>query len=257
MQAMLFTTINGVGLETRIVPGPAENPWLVFLHEGLGSVSLWRDFPDKLSRRLGMPALIYSRRGYGQSTPLDGPREPDFMHREALEVLPALLAEHRIGRKLIIGHSDGASIGLIYAASQPPDLYGAVLMAPHVMVEPVSVESIARITQTYEHTDLRQRLSRHHAHVDDAFLGWSRIWLDPRFRDWSLADECRRLATPTLVIQGVGDEYGSLAQIDAIQELTPAPHSRLVLEKCGHSPHRDREEDVIEAIAAFAAGISD
>jgi pimeloyl-ACP methyl ester carboxylesterase len=252
---MPFTTIDGVRLETRTIPGAADKPWLVFLHEGLGCVSLWRDFPEKLARRLDMPARLYSRRGYGRSDPLDGPHQPDFMHREALEVLPALLAAHGVPKSLLIGHSDGASIALIHAAHHPQSVAGAVLMAPHVFVEPVSQTSIARITETYERTDLRARLARHHAHVDDAFLGWSRIWLDPRFRTWSLASECRHLTPLTLLVQGEDDEYGTLAQLDAIEQAAPTKPQRLVLPRCGHSPHRDREADVIEAIAAFTASL--
>lgn len=249
---MPFARVDGVQLETRIIPGSADKPWLVFLHEGLGSVSLWRDFPDKVARKLDMPGLIYARQGYGQSDPLDGPREPDFMHKEALDVLPGLLAAHGIGRVLLVGHSDGASIALIYAAAHADVTVGAVLMAPHVMVEPISVESIARITETYRHTDLRSRLSRHHAHVDDAFLGWSRIWLDPRFQSWSLAEACRELSVPTLLIQGADDEYGTLAQLTNIERAARGPVTKLVLEKCGHAPQRDCEVQVIDAIADFA-----
>lgn len=253
---MPFTVIGSVRLETRTIPGAADKPWLVFLHEGLGSVSLWRDFPEKLARRLDMPALVYSRQGYGQSDGLEGPREPDFMHREALDVLPRLLDAHGIGRALLVGHSDGASIALIHAAHGPKRVAGAVLMAPHVMVEAISQQSIARIAETYERTDLRNRLSRHHAHVDDAFLGWSRIWLDPRFRTWSLGAECARLAVPTLLIQGEDDEYGTLAQLDAIEAVAPLKPVRLVLARCGHAPWRDREADMMTAIQGFAAGLT-
>jgi pimeloyl-ACP methyl ester carboxylesterase len=253
---MQLVQVNGIDLETRTIPGDAGRPWLVLLHEGLGSVSLWRDFPEKLARRTGGPVLAYSRRGYGQSAALAGPRAPDFMHREALDVLPMLLDAFGIGRALHVGHSDGASIALIHAAAHPERVAGAVLMAPHVMVEDVSVESIRRITEVYRTTDLRQRLGRHHTHVDDAFLGWSDIWLDARFRGWSLEPDCRRLAVPTLVIQGLDDEYGTLEQVDAIERWAPGPVARLVLDGCGHAPHRDREADVIEAIAAFAAGLA-
>ncbi len=254
---MLVTHIDDLAIETRVIPGPIGTPWLVFLHEGLGSVSLWRDFPDKLARALRMPALIYSRQGYGQSSPLKGPREPGFMHHEALDVLPKLLEMHGIGASILIGHSDGASIGLIHAAHNPASVGATVLMAPHVMVEPISVESIARVTQSYEATGLRDRLARHHAHVDDAFLGWSRIWLDPAFRDWSLAPECRLLTVPSLVIQGHDDEYGTLAQLDAITDTAQGPVERLVLDNCGHAPHRDREGDVISAIMSFAGRVLD
>jgi len=249
---MPYTVIDGIRLETRIIPGDATRPWLVLLHEGLGSVSLWRDFPDKLARRLDMPALVYSRRGYGQSDGLDGPRQPDFMHREALDVLPKLRDALSIGRALLVGHSDGASIALINAAQHPERLAGAVLMAPHVLVEEISRTSIERATEAYAGNVLRARLARHHAHVDDAFYGWSRIWLDPRFGAWSLRPECARLSIPTLLIQGEDDEYGTLAQLDAIEAAAPIPPQRLVLPKCGHSPHRDRESEVLDAIAAFA-----
>ncbi len=252
---MPLVHVAGVHLETRIIPGAGDRPWLVLLHEGLGSVSLWRDFPDKLARRTGLRTLVYSRRGYGQSDPLDGPREPDFMHREASEVLPALFDAMAIDRAILVGHSDGASIALIHAADQPKRTAGAVLMAPHVMVEPISQQSIARVAETFERTDLRARLARHHAHVDDAFLGWSRIWLDPRFRTWSLAAECQRLAVPSLLIQGADDEYGTLAQLDAIAAVAPVAPARLVLDACGHAPHRDQEAAVLDAIVAFAAGL--
>ncbi|MFM9941023.1 MAG: alpha/beta fold hydrolase [Hyphomicrobiaceae bacterium] len=253
---MARVTIDGVEIETRLLPGDPEAPWLVFLHEGLGSVSLWRDFPDKVARRLGSRALVYSRQGYGQSAPLAGPRQPDFMHREALDVLPKLLAHFSIEQPVLIGHSDGASIALIHAADAGRPTRGVVLMAPHVLVEAISQQSIARITEIYETTDLRQRLSRHHAHVDDAFLGWARIWLDPRFRTWSLGAEAGRLHCPALLIQGSDDEYGTLAQLDAIAEVMPGPVDRWVLDKCGHAPHREHETAVIDRIAAFAAGLN-
>lgn len=252
---MPHVEIRGRRLETRVIPGAAERPWLVFLHEGLGSVSLWRDFPDKVARRLGMRALIYSRQGYGQSDPLEGPRDVDFMHREALDVLPLLLAAFRIERALLVGHSDGASIALIHAASHPATVSGLVAMAPHVLVEPICQQSIARVAETYEQGELRARLARHHAHVDDAFLGWSRIWLDPRFRTWALGPECQRLSVPSLLIQGEDDEYGTLAQLDAIQQAAPGAVTRLVLAHCGHAPQRDQEADVLAAIERFAAGL--
>lgn len=250
---MPLTMLNGVELETRLIPGAAEKPWLVLLHEGLGSVSLWRDFPDKLARRTGLRTLVYSRRGYGQSARLTAPRETDFMHHEALAVLPSLLGAFDIDRTILIGHSDGASIALIHAANHPERIAGAVLMAPHVMVEDISRRSIARVTETYETSELRQRLARHHAHVDDAFLGWSRIWLDPRFATWSLEPECRRLRVPTLLIQGEDDEYGTLAQLEVIENAAPMPPRRLVLADCGHSPHRDKEREVIKAITTFTS----
>lgn len=249
---MPHATVFGRQLEYRIIPGEAALPWLVLLHEGLGSVSLWRSFPDLVARRLGAPVLVYSRQGYGQSDALNEPRRPDFMHDEAIRVLPALLDGLGITRSILIGHSDGASIALIHAAMFPARVAATVLMAPHVKVEPISTESIARIRAVYEATDLRERLSRHHAHVDDAFRGWSDIWLDPDFARWSLEAECQLLQAPTLLIQGVNDEYGTLDQLDTISRLSPAPIERLVLERCGHAPQRDQTEAVLDAIARFA-----
>ena len=244
--------VLGREIEVRMIPGAATGcPPLVFLHEGLGSVSLWRDFPDHVARKVGAPAMIYSRFGYGKSDGLKGPRTPRFMHDEALEVLPALLDTLGIEAPILIGHSDGASIALIHAAASGRATSGLVLMAPHVMVEPICIENIARVTETYERTDLKARLARHHRNVDDAFLGWARIWLDPRFRTWSLAKEASALTVPTLLIQGEDDAYGTLAQLDAIGEVAKGPVRRLVLRDCGHSPQRDQEAAVLEAVAAF------
>ena len=249
-------SIHGREIEVRLIPGVATGcPPLVFLHEGLGSVSMWRDFPDHVARRVGAPALVYSRFGYGKSTGLDGPRTPRFMHDEALDVLPALLDQLGIIKPVLIGHSDGASIALIHAAASGRATTAVVLMAPHVMVEPISIESIARASETYERTDLRARLARHHVRVDDAFHGWSRIWLDPRFRMWNLATEAQALAVPALLIQGEDDEYGTLAQLDAIGEVAKGSVQRLVLADCGHSPHRDQEAKVLDAIAGFVSGV--
>jgi pimeloyl-ACP methyl ester carboxylesterase len=167
-----------------------------------------------------------------------------------------LLDRLEIERPLLIGHSDGASIALIHAAASGRPVAGLVLMAPHVMVEPISVEGVARITETYHRTDLRERLSRYHAHVDDAFLGWSDIWLDPAFAEWSLEDEARQLTVLALLIQGEDDEYGTVAQIDRIAELARGPIERIVLAGCGHAPHRDQEATVIAAISAFAARLT-
>jgi pimeloyl-ACP methyl ester carboxylesterase len=251
---MLFTDIDGRAIEYRVIPGAvSDRPPLVFLHEGLGCAALWRDFPDKVARELGAPALVYSRFGYGQSAGLEGPRTPRFMHEEALDVLPVLLDHCGISRPLLIGHSDGASIALIHAASPGRPVAGLVLMAPHIMVEPICVESIARISTIYAKRSLRARLARYHAHVDDAFRGWADIWLDPAFRNWSLETEARALSIPALLIQGREDEYGTLAQIDRIAELAHGPIERLVLEKCGHSPHRDQEAAVLAAIVGFTA----
>jgi pimeloyl-ACP methyl ester carboxylesterase len=251
---MAFVDIAGVALETRLIPGDPAKPWLVFLHEGLGSVSLWRDFPDQVARRVGGRGLIYSRQGYGQSDPLPGAdkrRPASFMHDEALKVLPALLAHYAIEKPVLIGHSDGASIALIHAATSDDMVTGLVLMAPHVIVEPVSLASIAQIKDLYAKGALRDRLARHHTHVDDAFLGWADTWLDPAFATWSLEPEVARLSCPVLLIQGEDDEYGTLKQLDIIEKGAAEKVARLVLPACGHSPQRDKPAEVIQAIATF------
>jgi pimeloyl-ACP methyl ester carboxylesterase len=254
---MPFAILDGRSIEYAAILGDAASPYtIVFLHEGLGSVALWRDFPGKVARRLGAPALVYSRFGYGQSDGLQGRRTPQFMHEEALDVLPRLLDRFGIDRPLLVGHSDGASIALIHAALSGRPVAGLVCMAPHVFVEPVCVESIAKIRETYRTTDLRQRLARYHARVDDAFLGWADIWLEPGFRNWSIEGLVDRIAEPMLLIQGRDDEYGTLAQLDRIEARAKGPTSRLVLDSCGHSPHRDQEAAVLDAIAAFAGGLS-
>lgn len=251
---MPFVTIDERRIEYRAILGSAgAGPTLVFLHEGLGSVGLWRDFPDKVARRLGVPAMAYSRFGYGESDGLHSPRAPSFMHEEALHILPQILDRLEIQQPLLIGHSDGASIALIHAAAAGRGVRGIVCLAPHVFVEPVCVESIAKIRQAYlAKPDLKKRLSKYHARVDDAFLGWADVWLLPEFRDWSIEDLLGGITQPALLIQGRDDEYGTLAQLDRIERGVRGPTTRLVLDKCGHSPHRDQEAAVIDAIAAFA-----
>jgi len=254
---MPFATVDGRRIEYRAIPGAAgSHPTAVFLHEGLGAVALWRDFPDKVARRLGAPAVVYSRFGYGQSDGLLAERTPRFMHEEALDVLPKLLDQLGIERPVLIGHSDGASIALIHAAAANRPVHALVCLAPHVFVEPVCVDSIARIRGTYFDTDLRQRLAKYHAHVDDAFLGWADTWLLPQFRDWSIEDLLACIGVPMLLIQGRDDEYGTLAQLDRIEAGVRGPTTRLVLDRCGHSPHRDQEAAVLDAIAAFARELS-
>ena len=239
-------------LDYRLILGSADAPTLVFLHEGLGCIGLWRDFPDRVARKLGARALIYSRSGYGHSSPLNAKRAPDFMHHEALVILPELLATLGISKPLLIGHSDGASIALIYAAQYPDSTAGLVLMAPHVFVEALTLSSIARAAEAYETGDLRERLAQHHDNVDDAFRGWSEIWLSPRFGTWTLGKEVSNLRVPTLLIQGEDDPYGTLAQLDAFEAAKAASITRCVLSSCGHSPHRDQEVVVIDAISKFA-----
>ncbi|WP_454872318.1 alpha/beta fold hydrolase [Paraburkholderia xenovorans] len=245
-------------IEYRWVNAAAGNaPIAVFLHEGLGSVTMWRDWPQALCERLGMRGLVYSRPGYGLSTPRphDVKWPADFMTAQARDILPALLdalcIDMRERRRMwVIGHSDGGSITLLYAALHPEELAGAVAIAPHVFVEDISVESIAQTRQLYETTDLRSKLGRYHADVDSAFYGWNDIWLNPAFRQWSIAGELTSIRKPLLAVQGHDDNYGTMAQIDTIA--AHVPHAQLVkLDACGHSPHRDAPQPLNEAIAAF------
>jgi pimeloyl-ACP methyl ester carboxylesterase len=248
---MRLINIDGRNIEYRMIPGDAGRRPLVFLHEGLGSVALWRDFPDKVARRLGAPALVYSRFGYGQSDGLLAKNTPSFMHEEALKVLPRLLDAVGVERPLLVGHSDGGSISLIHAASSGRPVHGLVLMAPHVFVEPVCTASIAKVRESYLTTDLKQRLAKYHAHVDDAFLGWADTWLLPEFEAWSIEDLVPSITQPMLLIQGLDDEYGTLEQLDRIEARARAPVQRLELASCGHSPHRDQEAAVLDAIVSF------
>lgn len=245
-------------IEYRWVNEAAGNgPIAVFLHEGLGSIAMWRDWPQALCERLGMRGLVYSRPGYGLSTPReqDVKWPVDFMTAQARDILPALLDALDIGmqerkRMWLIGHSDGGSIALLYAALHPDELAGAVAIAPHVFVEDISVESIAQTKQLYETTDLRSKLSRYHADVDSAFYGWNDIWLNPAFRAWSIVGELAAIKQPLLAVQGHDDNYGTMAQIDTIGERVPHAQ-RVKLDACGHSPHRDAPDALNEAIATF------
>ena len=249
-----FTVVDGVRLESRRIAGSRPGPALVFLHEGLGCVGLWRDFPDKVAAATGLPALLYSRRGYGRSDPRAASYLPDFMHREALQVLPALLAQERIERPVLIGHSDGASIALIHTSQHP--VAGVVVLAPHVFVEAISIAAIAKAADAARDTDLIKRLGRYHDRPEHAFWGWNDIWLLPAFRDWTIEDVLPSIAAPVLAIQGVDDEYGTLAQIDAIEAGVTSPFERLDLANCKHSPHRDQEQAVLTAIADFANSVA-
>ena len=226
-----------------------DRPLIVFLHEGLGSVSMWRDFPDALCEAIGARGLVYSRPGYGRSTPRErGERwGVDFMHRQAHEVLPALLhALHITEKPWLLGHSDGGSIALLHAARFPDRVAGLVVLAPHLFVEEFGLASIRRAREAYLSTDLKQKLARHHADPESAFWGWNDIWLDPAFKAWNIEPELGAIACPILAIQGEDDEYGTLAQIEHIAHRL-AQTRLLVLPRCGHSPHRDQPEAVIAA----------
>jgi pimeloyl-ACP methyl ester carboxylesterase len=243
-----FVDIGGSRIEYVRIAGAA--PQLVLLHEGLGSVAMWRDFPATLVAATGAETIVYSRRGYGRSSPLAGPRAVDYMHVEAREVLPALLKALHIERPVLLGHSDGASIALIYAGSLLPAA-GIVVMAPHVFVEDVTIASIAAAKEAYRTTDLRQRLARYHDSPDDAFQGWNDVWLKPEFRDWNIEAFVPPITVPILAIQGQNDEYGTAAQVEAIRRLARAPCEVALLADCRHSPHRDQTQQTIELIARF------
>jgi pimeloyl-ACP methyl ester carboxylesterase len=256
-----FATIAWAGQPVRIeyewvgstAPGA---PVLVFLHEGLGSVAMWRDFPARLCEAAGARGLVYSRPGYGRSTPRAAHERwtPRFMHRQAEEVLPALMRALQLDPARdalwLFGHSDGGSIALLHAAAFPAAVRGAIVLAPHIFVEDVSVTSIQQAREAYLRTDLKQRLGRYHDDVDSAFWGWNDIWLDPAFRGWNIESEIASIRCPLLAIQGVDDEYGTLEQVRGIARRVPQTHL-LELPDCGHSPQKDQPQAVIEATVHF------
>ena len=263
MQTMRIFNVSGVQLEVAIVgPVSPSTPALVFLHEGLGSVSLWRDWPAELCSQLQMPGLVYSRQGYGQSDAtanvrnnskvLNGVRQgrlqADYMHHEALAVLPKLLQGLGIQNPILIGHSDGGTIALIYASHHP--VAACVVMAPHVMVEDISVNAVAQARDAFLQGSLRERIAKFHADVDGAFWQWNDVWLSSAFRGFDIRKEIEGITAPLLAIQGEEDAYGTMAQIDDIA--LHVPHAEQVkLASCGHSPHRDQPAQVHSAIAQF------
>lgn len=261
-----FVDIEWAGRPVRIehqwvAPERADRPLVVFLHEGLGSVAMWRDFPQRLCDAAGCRGLVYSRPGYGRSTPRAASEHwaTDFMHRQAHEVVPALLQALGVdghgpgGKPWLFGHSDGASIALLYAARFTTQLAGVVVVAPHILVEDVSVASIENARRAYLEGDLRARLARYHDDPDSAFHGWNDAWLLPAFRGWSIEAEIASITCPLLAVQGEGDEYGTLEQIRGIARRVP--QTRLLeLADCGHSPHKDQPDALIAASAAFIAG---
>jgi pimeloyl-ACP methyl ester carboxylesterase len=235
-----------------------DAPLVVFLHEGLGSVAMWRDFPAALCADTGCRGLVYSRPGYGHSTPR-APDEhwgPDFLHQQAHEVLPALLLalglDTLVRPPWLFGHSDGGSIALLHAARFPERVAGIIALAPHIFVEDLSVRSIAQAREAYLNTDLRQRLARYHDHPDSAFWGWNDIWLDPAFRNWRIDSELSAICCPVLAVQGLDDEYGTLAQIEGIAAALPGAEL-LALPDCGHSPQRDQPLALVSAAGEFSA----
>ena len=251
---MPFLDVAGHSLEYEWIGG--GEPTLVFLHEGLGSIRQWRDFPAQVAAATGCRALLYNRYGYGNSDVLAEPRVTvRFMHDEALVALPELLAKLEIDVPVLIGHSDGASIALLYAGAGHP-VRGLALMAPHVFVEEMGIRSIERVRREFETTDLPQRLGRYHRDARRTFHLWNDAWLDPQFRHWNIEECLASVCVPVLAIQGVDDEYGTMAQLRSIRERVKGPCEVLELAGCGHSPHRDQPVAVLEALARFIRALA-
>lgn len=259
---MNFAIVDGTRLEMQPIVGSSSLAPIVFLHEGLGSVSLWsqrgQSWPQAVCQATGRAGLVYSRSGYGQSAPVPDVRQtgrlrPDYMHHQAWHVLPTLLESLGLKPPVLLGHSDGASIALLHASRYP--VAAAVVMAPHLVVEDIAISSIAKAKVDFESGGLRERLSRHHADAEGAFWQWNDVWLSPEFRDFDIQPDCRRISAPLLAIQGLNDEYGTMAQLDALAR--EAPHTvQLRLPECGHSPQRDQPEKTTSAIVDFLRAIA-
>lgn len=249
--------VNGVRLEVERIDGPADGRRapIVFLHEGLGSVAMWRDWPGQACAAAGRAGIVYSRRGYGRSDPIpevrgSGRLGADYMHREAFEVLPALLDRLGLRAPVLLGHSDGGTIALLHASRHP--VAACVVVAPHTFVEEVSLEAIRQAREAYEAGGLRERLARFHADVDSAFWQWNDVWLGNPFRAFDIRPDCRRITAPVLAIQGLQDAYGTMKQVQDI-EPTTGPFELEAIADCGHSPHKDQPELVTRRIAQFLA----
>jgi pimeloyl-ACP methyl ester carboxylesterase len=265
MATSQFADIDWSGRHVRIEyqwVGSADttSPLIVFLHEGLGSVAMWKDFPQRLCEATNFRGLVYSRPGYGKSSARaeDESWQPDFMHRQAFEVLPALLKalniDAAVQKPWLFGHSDGGSIALLFAAMYPTNTSGTIVLAPHILVEEVSISSIEKAKVAYQTTELRSKLARFHDDVDSAFWGWNDIWLNPTFRHWNLTQAIKTITCPLLAVQGLDDEYGTLEQIHGIKRVLPATQL-LELADCGHSPHRDQPDALIDACVAFVLSV--
>jgi pimeloyl-ACP methyl ester carboxylesterase len=247
--------VQGHSLEVQRISGGQASE-LVFLHEGLGSVSHWKEFPSRVADATGSPVTVYSRYGCGNSDLLAEPRGISYMHDEALHALPELLSQLHIENPILVGHSDGASIALIYAGAHDR-VRGLVLLAPHVFVEDLSVASIAEAKTSFETTDLPEKLARHHRDAARTFWAWNNIWLHPDFRHWNIEEFLPRIRCPILAIQGLDDQYGTIAQVRAIARQSGGPVEILPLAECRHSPQRDQAEAVLAAIAGFVKQIEE
>lgn len=251
-----FADIAGQRIEHRWIRpaaarGASTRPVLVFLHEGLGSAKQWRTFPDRVAEATGCIALVYSRRGHGHSQRSNTARGVDYLEREALDHLPAVLDHFGVDRPLLIGHSDGGSIVLVHAGAGVRAVRGVIAMAPHVFVEDLSIRGITEARTAFLETDLPQRMAKYHADPAATFWAWNDIWLHPDFRRWNIERYLPAITCPLLLIQGLDDEYGTLAQIDAIAAQVSGPVEKVLLPECRHSPHKDRKEATLEAIARF------
>jgi len=252
-----FIRIGASDLEYRMIgPAPDDAPTIVMLHEGLGCVGLWGDFPDRLAAATGAGVLVYSRAGYGASTKVELPRPLDYMHIEAFEVLPKLLDQIGFRRGLLLGHSDGASIATIYAGGVADHrVRGVAMIAPHFIVEDISVTSIAEIKNAYETSDLKSKLARWHGDVDNAFYGWNGAWLDPKFRSWDIAEYLAYIRVPVAILQGADDQYGTMRQIEIAREECYCPVDVTIVPGAGHSLHREAPEAALDTISEFAGRI--
>jgi len=250
-----FVTVQGRKLEVQRINGSsAQKPAIVFLHEGLGSISAWREFPHAVVARTGHSAIVYSRYGYGNSEVFSGEREVQYMHDEALYVLPELLGKLNVSSPVLIGHSDGASIAIIYAGASPSKQNppkALILLAPHVFVEDLSIASIAAVKVAFEQTNFGEKLARYHRDPASTFWGWNRIWLNSEFAKWNIEEYLPQITCPVLAMQGLEDQYGTLMQIEAIERSVPARFERAIIENCRHSLHRDQPERTLDVIGDF------
>ena len=253
-----FVEVGRAKLEYRMIgPRPHEAPTIVMLHEGLGAAGLWSDFPERLAERTKAGVFVYSRAGYGRSSPVSLPRPLDYMTQEATEVLPKLLDAIGFRRGVLLGHSDGASIAAIYAGSvQDHRIRGLALLAPHFFVEEFSLQEIRHAKERYDAGDLRAKLSRHHADVDNAFRGWNDAWLDPAFGSvFDIVEPLAYIRVPILILQGEDDPYGTVRQIRVAEEECYCPVDAMLLPGCGHAPYRDKPAETLEAVSSFVSRI--
>jgi pimeloyl-ACP methyl ester carboxylesterase len=252
-----FLNIGSADLEYRMIgPAPDAAPTIVMLHEGLGCAWLWGDFPDRLAAATSAGVFVYSRAGYGASTKVALPRPLDYMHVEALDVLPKLLDKIGFRRGVLLGHSDGASIAAIYAGGVQDHRVRAVAMiAPHFVVEDIGLTSIAETRNAYENGGLKEKLKRWHGDVDNTFYGWNDAWLDARFRKWDISEHLAYIRVPVAILQGADDQYGTIHQIEIAREECYCPVDVTMIPGAGHSPHREASEATLNTISEFVKRI--